>query len=278
MTSSFEMRRRALADHLRLLRERGEHSAKEFAALLGWTPSKLSKIETGRQTPTDVDLITYLEQLAVPADEIAALREQLRELRIEQVAWRRELRAGHRARQQRDARSEQDAAVLRGVATMIVPGLLQTPDYARAVLRSQTELLEVPDDVDAAVAARMERQRILYEPGRIVEILIAEAALRHPVASPEVMVAQLDRLISAVGLPGVRFGMLPLSRPVPYVPLHGFWIVDDVVEVETVTSEVRVTDSDQVAIYQQLADRLWSVAVEGDDARALLARIAAELR
>jgi len=51
---------------------------------------------------------------------------------------------------------------------------------------------------------------------------------------------------------------------------HGFWIVDDVVFVETVSGEERVTDPDQVAVYERLADRLWSAAVTGDDARAVL--------
>lgn len=138
-------------------------------------------------------------------------------------------------------------------------------------------LLDVPDDVDASVRARMERQRLLYEGGPSIEILIGEAALRHPVGSPAVMAAQLDRLGSALGLPGVRIGVLPFGRQLPYVPWHGFWIVDDTVFVENITAEVRVTDETEVTIYHRLADALWTVAVEGDEARALLASVATTL-
>jgi hypothetical protein len=138
-------------------------------------------------------------------------------------------------------------------------------------------LLDVPDDVEASVRARMERQRLLYDGHRTFEILIGEAALRHPIGSPVVMSAQIDRLMSALGLPGVRIGVLPLGRQLPHVPWHGFWIVDDQVFIENITAEVRVTDESEVSIYNTLTDRLWTVAVEGADARALLARIAANL-
>ena len=81
---------------------------------------------------------------------------------------------------------------------------------------------------------------------------------------------QLDRLVSATSLPGVRVGLLPAYRPLPNLLPHGFWIVDDVVSLETVTGEDRITDPEQVAVYRRLTDRLWSAAVTDDDARAVL--------
>lgn len=268
------MRRMAFADELRGLRERAGVTGKEFAAGLGWTNSKVSKIETGKQAVSDTELVAWLDAVDVPAAEVERLRTALRDLRIEQIAWRRQLRTGHRARQDKDAASERDAALIRAVDTAAVPGLLQTPDYARHIFATQVALLDVPDDVEASIRARMERQRILYEPGRRIEILVAEAALRHPVCPPDVLVSQLDRLISAVGLPGVRFGVLPLNRRLPHVVWHGYWIVDARVFVENITGEVRVDDPDEVALYNRLTDRLWSVAAEDDDARQLLTQIA----
>jgi transcriptional regulator with XRE-family HTH domain len=265
------------ADKLRGYRERAGLTGKQFAAVLGWSNSKVSKIETAKQTPSDVELDEWLAALDVPAADARQLHNELREVRIQQITWRRQLRAGHRARQEQDAKSERDATVIRAIDTAAVPGLLQTPDYARAIFTSQAALLDVPDDIESSVRARMERQRILYEPGRTVEILVTEAALRHPVCPPAVLLAQLDRLGSALGLPGVRLGVLPLDAELPHVPWHGYWIVDDTVFVELVTSEVRVTDTDEIAIYHRLTDRLWSVAVEGDEARALLARLVTEL-
>jgi transcriptional regulator with XRE-family HTH domain len=276
--TSFPARRMEFADKLRGHRERAGLTGKQFADALGWSNSKVSKIETGKQTPSDVELEQWLTELGVNEDIARQLHDELREVRIHQIAWRRQLRTGHRARQEQDAKSERDAAVIRAVDIAAVPGLLQTPDYARAIFTSQAALLDVPDDVEASVRVRMERQRILYEPNRTTEILVAEAALRHPVCPPAAMLAQLDRLVSALGLPGVRIGVLPLDRQLPHVPWHGYWIVDDEVFIELVTSEVRVTDEDQVAIYHRLTDRLWSVAAEGELARALLARIAANVR
>ncbi|HEX3779921.1 MAG TPA: helix-turn-helix transcriptional regulator [Pseudonocardiaceae bacterium] len=275
--TSFQSRRMDLADKLRGLRERAGLSGKEFAAALGWGNSKVSKIETGKQTPSDVELIDWLTALGVSGDEADVLHAELRDVRVHQIEWRRQLRAGHRARQQQDAKSEREASVIRATDVAAVPGLLQTPDYARAIFTTQSTLLDVPDDVEASVRARMERQRLLYEGGPDIEILIGEAALRHPVGSPAVMAAQIDRLTSALGLPGVRIGLLPLGRQLPYVPWHGFWIVDDTVFIENITAEVRVVDEVDVAVYHRLADALWTVAVEGDEARALLSHVARDL-
>ncbi len=275
--TSFQSRRVEFADKLRGLRERAGLSGKEFAAALGWGNSKVSKIETGKQTPSAVELTDWLTALGVSGGEADALHAELRDVRVHQIEWRRQLRAGHRVRQEQDAKSEREASVIRAVDIAAVPGLLQTPDYARAIFTTQGTLLDVPDDVEASVRVRMERQRLLYEGGPSIEILIGEAALRHPIGSPAVMAAQIDRLTSALGLPGVRIGLLPLGRQLPYVPWHGFWIVDDTVFVENITAEVRVTDEADVAIYHRLADRLWTVAVEGDEARGVLARLATHL-
>lgn len=277
--STFEKRRLEFGDRLRDLRERAGFTGQDFAALLGWTNSKVSKIECGRQTPTDGDLVAWLGALDVPPDDVTALRDQLRDLRIAQITWRRQLREGHRARQEDDLRSEHDASLIRAVDTAAVPGLLQTPDYARYIFRTQAELLDVPaDDIADAVRTRMERQRILYDGTKTIEIITTEAALHHSVCPPNVLAGQLDRLTAAVGLPGVRFGILPLNRTLPHVLWHGYWIVDDTVYVETVSQELRIIDPEQVALYHRLTDRLWTGAMEGDDARALLARIAADLQ
>ncbi|MFD1044210.1 helix-turn-helix domain-containing protein [Kibdelosporangium lantanae] len=263
---TYETRRLEFADRLVSLRMAADVQAKDLAAALGWDASKVSKIERGRQTPSDADLVAYLGEVGTSADVVDGLREQLRELRIMQAAWRRQLRGGQRARQEQDAREESAATVIRAVDVMAVPGLLQIADYARSILTTQAELLDLPtDDVDAAVRTRMQRQHILYEPGRRTEILIAESALSTAVCPPSVMAAQLDRLVSVIGLPDVRIGILPQYLPV------GYWIVDDAVYVEHVAGELRIDDEEQVAVYNRLTDRLWRVALEDDDARAAIA-------
>lgn len=278
MTGTFEKQRLEFADRLVQLREQTGMAAKDFAAMLGWHASKVSKIETGKQTPSDDDVRQWLTALGATDEVVEQLRDQLRDLRIAQSTWRRQLRSGHRARQERDAREERDASVIRAVDVMAVPGLVQTPPYARRVLLTQADLLEVPaGDVDAAINVRMRRQQVLYEPGKQIEILTTEAALGMSVCTPTEMRPQIARLLSIIGLPNVRFGVLPLGVEYPHLLPHGFWVVDDEVTVELVHAELRITDPEQVAIYNKLTDRLWSVAVEGDEARRLLLRLADEL-
>lgn len=272
--SSFEKHRLAFADKLRRRREHAGLTGVELAQALGWTNSKVSKIERGRQTPTDQDLIDWLEVLEASDGETAELRDQLRELRVEQLSWRRQLREGHRARQEQDSIDEQAARLIRAVDLAAVPGLLQTPEYARQIFRTQADLLGVTDDIDSAVRARMQRQNVLYAGSKTIEILVAETALHTTVCAADVLTGQIDRLLSAVGLPEVRFGILPMSRALPHTPWHGYWVVDDVVLVETITDELRIRDPEQVATYNLLTDRLWKVAAEGDAARAILTHLA----
>lgn len=271
--TAFEERRLEFADQLRQRRERAGSTGTELADALGWTNSKVSKIERGRQTPTDSDLMAWLDALGTPEDEVAALRDQLRGLRVEQLSWRRQVREGHRRRQQQDLADEQAATTIRAVDTAAVPGLLQTPDYARWIFQSQAALLGTStSDLDDAVRVRMQRQNVLYDPGKTIKILMTESALANPVCPPEVLLGQLDRLTTAIGLPNVEFRILPTGQTVPHVLWHGYWIVDDVVQIETVTDEHTIRDPDQVAIYNALTDRLWDRATEGDDARAILTR------
>jgi transcriptional regulator with XRE-family HTH domain len=274
VASDFETRRLEFADRLRSLREQAGRTGIELAAALGWQQSKVSKIERGRQTPADSDVVAWLGALDAPTATLERMRGDLRDLRVEQITWRRQLRDGHRARQEHSLRDARSVTTRRGVAIMAVPGLLQTPDYARAIFQTQSDLLEVPDDVEASVVARIERQRVLYDPSKRIEILIAQAALSHPVCGPDVLAGQLDRLMSVIGLSTVRLGLLPAGRVLPNLLPHGYWILDDIVLVETVSEELRVIDPEQVAIFHRLTDRLWSVAVEGDAARTLLADIA----
>ena len=271
MASDFETRRLEFGDKLRRLREAAGLTGAVLSKRLGWPGSKVSKLETGRQTAADADVIDWCAAVSADESTTEELRGDLRGLRVRQLGWRRELREGHQARQRQSASTWRDAKRIRGVATMAVPGMVQTPGYARAVFESQAALLKVPArDIDASVTARLERQQLLYEPDREIEILVAEVALTNPPCSPTVMAAQIDRLVSATGLPTIQFGILPLYRPLPALLPHSFWIFDDTVHVETVATDDRVTDPDQVAVFNRLADELWSVAVSGDEARSVL--------
>lgn len=271
---TFEKRRMAFGNRLRHLREESGLTGKQLAEQLGWPPSKVSKIENGRQTPTDSDLTLWCRATGAAEPVAAELHDTLLDLRLEQTT--RRSRAARRHDRRRYLPPESTARRIRVVDVGVVPGLVQIPAYARQVLALHDELQGIDQDIEQVVAARIASQTVLYDTTRSIEVLVAEAALRYPVVPPDVMVAQLDRLMSLIGLRSLRLGVLPLDHRMPWMPLHGYWIVDETVLVENVTADVHITDPDEVAVYDALTDRFWEVAVEGDEARVLLARIAAD--
>lgn len=278
--TEFERRRAVFGARLRELRARTGITGRDLADTLGrpWTQSKISKIETGAQTPTDDEITTWCRALAVSDDVRTELLADLADLRVHQAAWRQQLRRGHRTRQDEIADAEQAAARVRCVEMLAVPGLLQTAEYARAIFTTQALLHDADDDVDDAVRARLQRQRVLYEPGRAFEFILAEAAFAHPVCTPDVLRGQLDRIIAAIGSPGVRIGVLPARQRLPMTVTHGWAILDDhVVLADHMTAELRITDPEQITTYHRITDTLWAVAAEGDAARAVLTRVAAHV-
>ena len=268
----------AFGEALRQLREAaGFATGRAFAAVLGWQPSKVSRIETGATLPTDGDVVAWTAAARVSDTARETLRDQLRDLRLARASWRRRLRTGHSPEQAELRRRESKAKHLVQVEFFVVPGLIQTAEYARAVFVSAAELHDSVPDTDAAVAERIRRQEVLYDPAVRVDVLIGESALRYPIASPAVMAGQLDRIAGLTGLPGVRVGVIPLDVRLQTITLHGFEMIDSVVTVEINHSEVIVSEPDEVALYRRIVDGLWSSALVGDEARAHLAGLASRL-
>lgn len=263
---------------MRELRKRaGFATGKALAEQVGWAPSKVSRLENGQQLPDDSDVRVWLA--AVRAAEPVALdvRDELLEIRLEQDSWRRQLRTGHAPRQQRGEDIESRAKSITYVEVNVVPGLVQTAEYARAVLNASMELHQVPQDVEEAVRIRLRRQEVLYDPTRRIEILVAEAALRYPVCSPTAMIAQIDRLQGLVGIEHLRLGLIPLNIRLAAIPMHGYVIIDDLVLVETTHTEMSVVEPADVALYRRLTTALWTSAVEGDFARRILLQVSRDL-
>lgn len=158
-----------------------------------------------------------------------------------------------------------------------MPGVLQIPQYARRVLTEMVDLRGVAiDDIDAAVAVRMRRQQSLYDTTKRFEFLRAEPVLRWGLCPPSVMVAQLDRLATVVGMPNVRIGAIPLGVEIPTSPQNSFQLYDDLAVVETFVGETTHGRRDSRA-YARVMDRLWDEAAVGDHARRLIQRAAGDL-
>jgi transcriptional regulator with XRE-family HTH domain len=276
-TSNHEALLGQVAEQLRAIRLQSGLANKDLAAQLGWAPSKVSRIENGHQQPTPSDITAWLQAAGAPADQASALVALLEEARLSERQWKRRMRRGQAPVQAGYNELVRRSALVRHFETVYVPGLLQTPDYARRVLEEMVTLqhLDVAD-VDEAVAVRVQRQSLLYEKSKRFEFLLAEPVIRWLLCPPEVMRAQIDRLQTIVGLPNVRFGILPMGVVLATAPQNKFELYDDLACVETFIGETRHT-GDEAAAYAAAMDRMWGEAREGDAARALLIRAADEL-
>lgn len=252
----------------------GFTTGKALAEHLGWQPSKVSRIENGQSKLEELDAKAWLQAVGASEEATARVLADLLAVRLEEDSWKRQLRTGHKPRQQRAASLEAQAAVITYVEFLIVPGLVQTADYARAVLTSGAKLHQSPRDTEEAVRARMERQGVLYDSTKRIEFLIGESALRYSVCPPSVMAAQIDRLHGLIGIEHIRFGIIPLDVRLEAVPMHGYHVLDSQVFAEATHTELTAIDPADLELYQRLTGALWSSAVEGSDARKLLRRVA----
>ena len=204
------------------------------------------------------------------------LVDDLRSLRVEYATWRRQLRAGF-ARQRVGRLLEENATTLRELQTAVVPGLLQTADYARAKFRGLAAL-QGQRDVESAVHERLRRQEVLYQERREFRFLLTEAALRTRLCPAGVHRAQLDRLLVLGGLESVRIAVLPWTVEPAVSPDHNFVVVDDrLVLVETTTAELALREPDDIALYARLFELYWEAAAQGEQASALITRVALDL-
>jgi len=255
---------------LRRLREDAGLNGKQLAAALSWPHSKISKIELGRQRPTVDEVTAWAEATGAVADTEALLTD-LRSLRVESAAWRRQLRGGHGVRQRASIGLEHAAMTIRAFEPGVVPGLLQTADYARQLLGRLAALHNLPTDVEQGVRLRMRRQEVLYEPGKQLRFLMTEAALRYRPCTAATLRGQLDRLLAISGLDTVELAVISFEAELPMSTSHGFWIFDErLVLVETLSSELSLRDVEDVELYIRHFERLWEVASRGEEARTVI--------
>lgn len=237
--------------------------------LAGWPGSKVSKIEYGKQTPTDADIRAWC-QLTAAIDQVPDLIATVRDIEIMYVEWRRKLRTGTRRRQEASLTTEADTKLFRWFEPILIPGIFHTSEYAIAVMRQVIDFFEIPDDLDAGVSARMERQQILYRGDHQIHVLIGEQALKTEVGGPDVMIGQLDRLLAVSSLPRVRLGIIPQRAPYR-VPSNQFIMFDErMVHVEAISAELTITQPREIALYAKAFHGLASLAVHGHRARALI--------
>lgn len=277
MTTDFQQARIVLGARLRELRTEAGLSGRDLAARCGWLPSKVSKLENGRQTAKSSDLTAWAEAVGSP-ESAGELKGRLTGLETNYRSWRRQLASGHRARQETAATEHRASRKIRAYEATVVPGIFQTADYARHLLLHNADLRQTPRDTEAAVRARMKRQATLYEPGHEFKALVWEGALRVRICPPDVLAAQLDRLAGLVGLDTVSLGIIPFEAALTITPRHGFWIYDErLVIVEAINAEMWLDDAADIALYGKVWERLDAAAAYGHLAHHLIARARAAL-
>ncbi|MEU5365137.1 helix-turn-helix transcriptional regulator [Streptomyces sp. NPDC005925] len=274
------VRRRKLGAELRALRTSVGLTSGEAAGLVGWHQSKVSRIETGTSGVKPADVRLLLDAYGVADD-------QLRELLLVLAgahdgngrnhwwhAYRGELPPTYR-----DFISlESQASAMRTLETSVVPGLLQTPEYARAVTCAAVEGLS-EERLDALVEVRLARQDVLRaKPPLTLSAVLDEAVLRREVGGPGVMSRQLERLTEAAIMPHVRLQVLPFAAGA-HIGVTGSFVIFsfsrtsdlDVVVLDHLTSSLHLERKEDLEAYAEAFDSLLAHALSPEESLEFIA-------
>lgn len=274
-------RQRRLGGLLRQFRKSAGLSGPVLAGRLGVSQSHLSRVELGEAVATVKLVAEWTRETGTsPVDSQAAA--DLAEAVAGELITLRDAVASGLVKLQRDViDAEAAAATMSAYVPALIPGLMQTAEYATQLVAGK---YPDRDDIAEAVAVRMQRQVILYSRAKTLRWVIGEAGLRWRVGPTEVMAAQLDRLAALAVEADLDVRVLPFDRTAPVWHDHGFTIFAertdgelDLVHLELLTGLVNVTDPKEVAQYHSAYERLAELALQGAEAVPLIHRVKAEL-
>jgi uncharacterized protein DUF5753/helix-turn-helix protein len=267
--------RKELGDELRRLRS--DRRAVDVAVALGWSESKLSRIETARTGITEFDLDRLLSVYGARTDDRVRLGDLARRGRAR--AWWTQYRSSMPDPYDEYLALEAEALAMYEWESQVVPGLLQTDEYARAVI-------EVGADIDAAetiqrrLALRMARQVVLTrEPPPRLSVVLDESVLRREVGGRDVLDRQLQHLYDASHRPGVELLVLPFKAGAHAALTESFVIFDfaintraSVVHSEGLTGGQFRMRPDDIDIYRGAFEDLRGRALPVEASRSAIAR------
>lgn len=286
------VRRRKLGAELRTLRAGAGLTSGEAARLVGWHQSKVSRIETGASgvKPADVQLLL---------DAYGVGDRRLRELLLVLAGsdegggrhhWWHAYRGVLPPTYRDFINLESQASVMRTLETSVIPGLLQTPEYARAVTRAAVGEAgaggeggaDDPEErLDTLVEVRLARQDVLRsDPPLELSAVLDEAVLRREVGGPDVMARQLRQLVEAARLPQVRLQVLPFSAGA-HIGITGPFVIFsfprtsdlDVVVLDNLTSSLYLERKEDLWAYSEAFDTLQIHALSPEDSLDYIAGI-----
>lgn len=267
-----------LSRTLASLRHEADLSTRQVGALTGFSQAKVSRLERGINIPTESDVDALLDAYQAPAPVRRHLIGLARDIKAEHrpvVLARNRSRPG--AFQARLRRIEEASERVRAFSPTAVPGQLQTPAYVRALIAAR-EL--PPGEADKFVTARLGRQELLTRPGAPhFTIVTTEGAMGWRLGSFEVMAGQADHIAALCVHPEVRVGIIPWGARAERVALHAWDIYDDrAVSYGTADATAVLTEPRDVARFVELHEMVESMALFGDEARAILHRIRNDYR
>jgi uncharacterized protein DUF5753/helix-turn-helix protein len=273
--------RRELGDELRRLR--GDRRGASVARLLGWSESKLSRIETARTGISEPDLDRLLSTYGAQPE----VRDRLQHLarRGRDRVWWTPYRSSVPAPYDEFVALEAEAVGLEEWEIQIVPGLLQTDEYARAVIEVGAGIAD-PETIQRRLALRMARQTVLVrDPPPRLTVILDEAVLHREVGGPGVLRRQIQRLHEASLRPAVEVLVLPFSAGAHAAQPESFMILEfagnarrPIVHSEGLTGGVFHLKDEEIRIFREAFDDVRARALDAEGSRELFTRSSERLR
>ena len=273
------IQRARLGSELRRLRTLAGLSGADLGRQLEVSQKTISRIEHGDSLPSLPQVTVWARATGAPADRLAVLTGLLEAAVNEVATFRDKLTDGLMAVQLEVRELESSSGTVRNFQTGIIPGLLQTAEYARRVM----EMANIRNDANlaAAVAARLERQQALHDKSRDFEFLMTEAALRWRPGPPELLAAQLDHIAALATLDTIDLGVIPMDAEMHAITRCSFILYEDrsdgqppVVAVETPHASLYASDAADVELYRDQLALFRQSAIHGAEALAFIRAIA----
>ncbi|GIF19184.1 transcriptional regulator with XRE-family HTH domain [Actinoplanes tereljensis] len=273
--------RRELGSELRRLR--GDRRGAAVATALGWSESKLSRIETAHTSISEGDLDRLLTAYGVRVEDRGRLRDLAR--RGSDRAWWTQYRSSVPDPYDEYVALEGEAALISEWEAQVVPGLLQTDEYARAVIERGADVGD-PDVIQRRLALRMARQAVLTrDPPPVLRMVLDEAVLHREVGGPDVLRRQLARLTEASRRPGIELSILPFSAGAHAGQIESFMVLDfapgtraPVVHIEGLTGGLFWVKPNEIEVYRDALDDLRKRALSAEESRTAIAEREEALR
>lgn len=275
------IKRRRLGTALRRHREQAGYSTDSAAAAVGWSQSKVSRIETAAIAVNPADVRTLLELYGTPSGEMADLVNLAMEDR--QPAWWRQYSDVLPDNFSGYLGLESEALRLSGYESEVIPGLLQIDPYARAIL-AQHPLTLMPYEIDQATRLRLARQaRLTGDDPLQLDVVVNEGALRRVIGGPEVMRDQLAHLIEAISLPNVILQVLPFAAGAHPATNGSFLVLEfpdeadpRIAYIDILAAALYREGLREVGAYQLAHERLKALALGPEESAAFITRMIEE--